>query len=114
MSMQNIPASGYIVPVADFKHLLTNAKQKELATLMQNSMLNEEICELLNSCIPDIPLISEVYYLKEEDSSEDMECDTFYAIFDESYLYIKTPTPALTFLNSKKIDPKFARWTVWG
>lgn len=113
MSMRDIPASGYIVLVDDLKHLLTADEAKELETAMEDPAAGEEICELLNSCIPGIPPICEVYYHCDEDSSEDMERGNFYAIFDEDDLFEKTPKPALTFLNSKKVEPKFARWSVW-
>lgn len=111
--MRDIPASGYTVLVTDLKHLLTDEEQKELDSLLEDCAAGEQICELLNSCIPGIPPINEVYYYCDEDSSEDFERGNFYAIFDEDDLFEKIPKPALTFLNSKKVEPKFSRWSVW-
>ena len=112
--MRDIPASGYTVLVADFKPLLTPDEAKELEGLLEDPAAGAEICELLNSCIPGIPVINEVYFYGDEDTSEDFERGSFYAVFDENDLFEKIPKPALTFLQSKKVEPKFTRWSVWG
>jgi hypothetical protein len=100
--------------VGNFKPLLSTYQAKDLDSLMADPAAGEEIGELLNSCIPNIPPISEVYYHGNDDSSDDLEHGSFYAIFDEDDLFEKTPKPALTFLNSKKVNPQFSRWTVYG
>ena len=112
--MQDIPASGYVVPANQFKPLLTSKQVKELETLMEDPSAGEEICELLNSCIPNLPPVSEVHFHGDEDNSDDLEHGNFYIIFDEEDLFEKTPKPALAFLREKNAEPSLCRWTVWG
>lgn len=112
--MKDIPASGYTVEVETFLPLLNAEQASELKDLMEDPAAGEEILELLNSCIPGIPPIAEVFHFDGDDSSEDLELGKFYALFEESDLYEKTPKPALLFLHEKKVKPNFCRWSCWG
>jgi hypothetical protein len=81
---------------------------------MEDPSAGELICELINSCIPSIPSVSEVYFHGDEDTSEEMERGAFYLIFDEGDLFVKTPKPAFNLLKDYGAEPKLTRWTVWG
>ena len=79
--MSNIPVAGYVVNVNCFKPLLSTDQQRELDSMLDDPAGGDEIMELLNSCIPNIPPISDLYYFGADDSSADLEPGCFYAIF---------------------------------
>jgi hypothetical protein len=114
MSMKDIAASGYTVEAESFKHLLPAEQAKELEDMLEDPAAGDEISELLNSCIPGIPPISEVFYFGGDDSSEDLELGKFYVLFDEEDLFETKPKPALLFLREKNVKPALCRWTNFG
>lgn len=112
--MKNYGASGYLIKASDLEPLLPVLHRVEYRELLE-SMDQEEIQNFLSENWPaNFPPFNDVYIHAEEDESEDLEHGEIYVSFDESDLFVKTPTPAFEVLKAANVEPKFQRWVQWG
>lgn len=120
MSMREYPSSGYTVPVASLKALLSAVKQDEFDLLLgeveEGEKDGEDLAEFLGKALSEKFPAFEIYRVSDEDTPDEdnMECGGYYVVFDESDLYVKTETPEHTTMKKLGIVPTFSRWSVWG
>ena len=114
MSMKNYGASGYLIKASDIEPFLPVLHRVEYRELLENGDW-EGIQEFLEENLPPIfPPCCEVYLHSDENESEDLEHGEIYVTFDESDLFVKTPTPIMQALETAKVAPKYQRWVQWG
>lgn len=112
--MREFPASGYVVPVSDLVKLLTPMEQEKVGRLIEEGD-RDDIAKYLNDNLPgDFPGL-EVYCPADEDTvDEPMERGVWYAVFDESDLFVKKKSVGHEALNTAGIEPTLSHWSVWG
>ena len=115
MSMQDTPATGYVLE-AHKAILLLKLSDRIAAELIYEDDNSEGLQDYLEKNLPcEFPRPAEVFILSDEDTSEDLERGQMYVRWDEEELYIRTDTPAMKAIrNSLGEIPKPALWTVWG
>lgn len=115
MSMQDCPCSGYIVPLDKVTALLSPESQVEFAKALKNGMNNQDITDFLSNKLPkNIPTFSVYRPCNEDNLYDEMVSGEYYAIFDESDLFVKTPSRGMLKLQQYGITPEFTQWTIWG
>lgn len=122
MSMNENPGSGYVLPAADLVTVIPNALQGSFKAALDEGW--EDVrdwieahwakCQEVYPSLPDLDPNS-VYRPADEDTvdGETMEHGVIYVMFDESDLFIKTPSAANLFMEKKSIKPRHSRWSVW-
>jgi hypothetical protein len=114
MSMKNYAGSGWLIKASDIEPLLPVLHRVKYRELLENGDW-EGIQDFLSENWPDnLPKFNDVYLHADEDESEDLEHGEIYVSFDESDLFVKTPTPAFAAMKSANVEPKFQRWVQWG
>lgn len=133
MTMKDTGCFGYVLKADDFFAVLLQVAQrtldagemlgkvtaaKALAVAIQSGHANRDDCEELATVLQEIapaldfPPPETCYMLGDEDSSDDLEHGIVYVIFDESSLWVKTPTPGMMQLAHR--EPEVAMWCAFG
>jgi hypothetical protein len=112
MSMQEMPASGYVVEALSLIPTLT-----EFQGLYEKAITEQDLeyaQEILDEYVDDYsPVPVELFILKDEDYSDSLEHGIVYAMFEGDDLYIKKPTKPLQHLHSLEVTPEYERWTIF-
>lgn len=116
MSMREYPNNGYVLPLLALMQLLSESNGNKLKYFIDEDRHVDEIEEFINSILPENVPSVEVYKPSEEDTVDDeyMEHGKYYALFSEEDLFVKTPSPAMLYLQYREIEPKHTNWSVWG
>lgn len=113
--MRDYGASGYIVPVENFKLLLSPDIFQQFEELTKNSYETEELTSFLNTYLPKWLPPFDLYCPADEDNVEEpLEIGKWYAIFSDDDLFTKIPKTSYEQLKRSGIEPVFVQWTVWG
>ena len=122
MSMRQNPGSGYVVKLDDLKEAIIKAlpeEEKAKFTKDLDAAIGEPdaVIEALTPSMEgmQLPTPEYVFELAADDEPDDeLERHTRYVLFDESELYVRTPTAELTRLKSLKVEPKLHNWAMFG
>jgi hypothetical protein len=113
MSMQEIPASGYVVEALTLLPTLIDFQNLYEKAIIEKDL--EYAQEILDEYVDDYsPVPIELFILQDEDYSDSLEHGIVYALFDDDDLYVKKPTKQLQHIQSLEITPEYERWTVFG
>ena len=120
--MRENPGSGYVVKLDDLKDAIIKAlpeEEKAKFTKDLDAAIGEPdaVIEALTPYMEgmQLPIPEYVFELGADDEPDDeLERNTRYMLFDESELYVRTPTAELTRLKSLKIEPKLHNWAMFG
>jgi len=61
-----------------------------------------------------LPTPIDIFQLGEDDEPEGLERDVWYAVFEESNLFVRTPTPGFNKMKKLGVAPVFHNWSMWG
>ncbi len=122
MSMRQNPGSGYVVKLDDLKEaiikVLPEAEKAKFAEDLDAAIGDPDaVIEALAPCmeVMQLPVPEHVFELGADDEPDDeLERNTWYVLFDESELFVRTPTAELTRLKSLKVEPKLHNWAIFG
>ena len=135
MSMRENPGSGYVVKLDDLKEaiikVLPEAEKAKFtedldAAIGDPDAVIEEYTAELNPNSGEakilhniegmqLPVPEHVFELGADDEPDDeLERNTWYVLFDDSELFVRTPTAELTRLESLKVEPKLHNWAIFG
>jgi len=112
--MDSTGASGYVVKASVFTSFLPEHLREQFTQAItdQNTELVDEI---LGENAPEaFPTFESSFFLKDEDTTDNLDKGEVYICFQDDDLYHLVPKPELEFLHSKGIKPEFERWTTWG
>jgi hypothetical protein len=122
MSMRENPGSGYVVKLDDLKEaiikVLPEAEKAKFTEDLDAAIGDPDaVIEALAPCMEgmQLPVPEHVFELGPDDEPDDeLERNTWYVLFDESELFVRTPTAELTRLKSLKVEPKLHNWAIFG
>lgn len=119
--MRSHPTGGYVVPVESFIEALRRAGHLEQALAFANAVDDLTIRDLVDALPADfvnagLPAPAEAFILSQDNGDEGggLEYDTWYLLFDEGSLFVKTPTPAYSWLADFGAPPEEHSWVVFG
>ena len=121
MSNKEYPCCGYVLPVSDLRSLIPfGGEMKRFDELLESQDWGEmrEFHDKSRAYSPElwgnIPLPNSCFVLNDEATPNELEIGVMYADFDESDLYIKTPTVGLCAMKEKSWDVRLHSWSVYG
>ena len=120
--MRENPGSGYVVKLDDLKEaiikVLPEAEKAKFTEDLDAAIGDTDaVIEALAPCMEgmQLPVPEHVFDLGADDEPDDeLERNTWYVLFDESELFVRTPTAELTRLKSLKVEPKLHNWAMFG
>lgn len=114
MSNRNNGYSGYTVKASELTKLLAPAFQTPYEELIEHGD-REEAHKFLDINLPShFPRPESVFWLNDEDESDDLEIGEMYATFAESALFVKSPTLELENLKYCGVIPELSNWVIFG
>ena len=119
MGMAESPCGGYVMKAADLIPLIANERKRAKAARLLDEGDEDGLHAFLVSNLPKTVLAPEsCFVLGDEDTPDDnLEVGVVYAYYEETDLYVKTPTAAMRELKSRLgegNEPKAAGWTKFG
>lgn len=121
MSNKEFPCCGYVLPVSHLRSLIPFGEEtKKFDELLEGQDWDgmQTFLELHREDSPElwgnIPLPMSCFVLNDEATPNELAVGVMYADFDESDLYIKTPTVGLCAMKEKSLDVKLHSWSVYG
>ena len=122
MSMRENPSSGYVVKLDDLKaavlKALPEAKQAQFSNAVEDAGGDGD--GLIAALSPymeglQLPIPEHVFQLGKDDETDgELDLHQWYVLFDESEIYVRTPTAELTRLKDLKVEPTLHNWATWG
>lgn len=115
MASTDKPTAGYLVEAKQLIQLLPHEVQDEYDQYVAD-LDSEDAAQLIDKHWPATAAKpAELFVFAPEDTSEELEEGVMYARFDESDLYLKTPSRKARQLERMGVKmPSFYMWNTWG
>jgi hypothetical protein len=119
MSSRSNPCNGYVIEATTLATVLPEDKRAEYLTMVSDDETDSDMWEKAIEFLTEhrqspVAVPISMFLLSGEDEADDLEEGVVYAYFDETSLFIKTPTQALINLEGYGVHPADTSWTMWG
>ena len=112
MSMRNFGNHGHTVLALKLTELLPTDKRLDYLNFLRTGDL-DAAGDLLSENLPKKFPCPELFLMRDEYESEQLEVGEIYAMWNPADLFVITERPELKALKKKGIDPELSNWVSW-
>ena len=114
MSMNQIPCSRHVIELEKLCTLgLPHIIVAQINQKLSDGDKEEAFEVLIKGCeINFLPVPESLFYLTDEDFSQELEVGVWYVTFDENDLYVRTPSPKMNKMMKLGLKPERQYWTI--